>query len=279
MLEFLFEPIFTCAALFGIPSKMFAKAVEKQESNLLVLLYHDASENQFRNHLHFLDKHFDFINLNQLTHVLRNREFPADLTATITFDDGLQTFYNEVFPVIKETEIPVANFVTSGVIDNEFRKRIGQNRIFISEKAKNEDDTMTTPQDKEKRKRIGAFVRLGLTSKQLKELDKHPSITIGSHSNTHPVLTEISYDECKSEFFDSKRILESLLGHAVRHFAYPYGIFTEREMLLAEEAGYISAAGVEDAWITRDSGIFSFERKGAGPMGASLHRLKCRIGK
>lgn len=272
----MFEPILRCAALFGIPSKMFDRAIETQESNLLVLLYHEVSEDQFRKHMHFLDKHFEFMDLDQLTHALKNREFPSDLTAVITFDDGHQSFYSEVFTVVKETEIPVANYVISSVVDSEFWHRIGSRRLFVSEKAESESETKLLKQSK---KRIGITVRPGLTSEQLKELGRHSSITIGSHTSTHPVLVETSYSECRSEIFDSKKVLESLLGNEIRHFAYPYGIFAERELCLVQEAGYISAAEVGNMWITRESEPFSFPRKGTGPKGSSLHRLKYRIGK
>jgi peptidoglycan/xylan/chitin deacetylase (PgdA/CDA1 family) len=272
----MYEPIFSFASLFGIPSKMFARAIEMQESNLLVLLYHDVSEDQFRNHLHFLDKHFDFMNLDQLADALRKREFPADLTAVITFDDGLQSFYSDVFTVIKEIEIPVINYVTSGVVNNEFWHKLGQRRIVVSEKAEPESETMRSRQN---RKGIRTAVLPGLTSEQLREVDRHSSITIGSHSCTHPVLVETSYSECRSEIFDSRKVLESILGHEIRHFAYPYGAFTEREVDLVKEAGYISAAGGGDVWITLESDPFSFLRKGAGPKGNSLHWLKYRIGK
>ncbi len=275
----LLEPIFRCAALLGIPSRMFSQAIETQESNLIVLLYHDVSEDQFRNHLHFLEKHFNFMNLDQLVYSLRNREFPSDLTAVITFDDGLQSFHNEAFLVVRETEIPVAIYVTSGVVDNEFWQRRGQKRIFISERVEPENENILSGQGRKRGKRSGTAVRPGLTLEQLRELSRHKSITIGSHSSTHPVLVETSYSVCRSEIFDSKKVLESLLGHEVRHFAYPYGVFTERELSLVMEAGYSSAAAVEDMWITRESEPFSFPRKGAGPKGGSLHRLKYRIGK
>ena len=276
MLTSMFNPIFKFAALFGIPTRMFTRAIDMHESNLLVLLYHDVSEDQFRKHLHFLDKHFDFMSLDQLIHSLSNREFPSDLTAVITFDDGDQSFYNEAFTVIEETEIPVTNYVTSGVVDNEFRRRIGGRRIFVSERSEPESETMSFRQ---RRKGIGTVVSPGLTSEQLREIGGHSSITIGSHSCTHPVLVETSDSKCRSEIFDSKKVLESLLGSEIRHFAYPYGIFSERELGIVQEAGYISAAGVGDMWITRESEPFSFPRKGTGPKGTSQHWLKYRIGK
>lgn len=64
---------------------------------------------------------------------------------------------------------------------------------------------------------------------------------IGSHSVTHPHLTEIPKSQAKKEIENSKTKLEDVLGGKVVSFAYPYGEFDSQIAQLVENAGYKSA--------------------------------------
>jgi len=66
----------------------------------------------------------------------------------------------------------------------------------------------------------------------------------GSHSMTHPRLAEVSPVACRHELFDSRRLLEDRLGHAIGHLAYPFGSFNDTVRALAAETGYQSACSV-----------------------------------
>jgi peptidoglycan/xylan/chitin deacetylase (PgdA/CDA1 family) len=63
----------------------------------------------------------------------------------------------------------------------------------------------------------------------------------GSHSLTHPRLSQLPQDAMRAEVFDSKATLEDLLGEAVQDFCYPYGDYNEHTRDLVAEAGYRSA--------------------------------------
>jgi len=61
---------------------------------------------------------------------------------------------------------------------------------------------------------------------------------IGSHTVTHPVLTEIPMREVDRELRDSRRILEDVLGREVTSFCYPAGRFNREIVRRAAGAGY-----------------------------------------
>jgi len=61
---------------------------------------------------------------------------------------------------------------------------------------------------------------------------------IGSHTVTHPVLTEIPMREVDRELRDSRRILEDVLGREVTSFCYPAGRFNREIVRRAACAGY-----------------------------------------
>jgi hypothetical protein len=84
-------------------------------------------------------------------------------------------------------------------------------------------------------------------------LDRHPLVTIGAHSLTHPVLANESAAESERQIRGSVGQLTALLGRPVRDFAYPNGA-AGLDYGPREQAS-LRAAGVELAFAT-DSGYF-----------------------
>ena len=66
-------------------------------------------------------------------------------------------------------------------------------------------------------------------------------IHFGSHTVTHPKLTELDDDSVSKELIQSKQIIEDQLGAECRHFAYPYGLLTEKTRELVQQAGFKTA--------------------------------------
>ncbi|MDO8742618.1 MAG: polysaccharide deacetylase family protein [bacterium] len=78
---------------------------------------------------------------------------------------------------------------------------------------------------------------------QLKEM-LAAGMIIGSHSRTHPYLTQITnQDALWREISGSKKILEDLLGVRIHEFAYPFGAYNDTIVAMAKKAGYRSARG------------------------------------
>jgi peptidoglycan/xylan/chitin deacetylase (PgdA/CDA1 family) len=72
---------------------------------------------------------------------------------------------------------------------------------------------------------------------QIREMHRY-GVQFGSHSLSHPFLTELSDRELRREVFDSKSRLEEMLGHDVSCFAYPYGDLDARVRAAVADAGY-----------------------------------------
>jgi peptidoglycan/xylan/chitin deacetylase (PgdA/CDA1 family) len=94
---------------------------------------------------------------------------------------------------------------------------------------------------------------VNITPEEAAALDRHPLVTIGAHSLTHPVLRNESDAEAERQIAGSVEQLAALLGRPVRCFAYPNGAagldYGPREQAM------LRAAGVELAFAT-DSGYF-----------------------
>ncbi|HSN77415.1 MAG TPA: polysaccharide deacetylase family protein, partial [Anaerolineae bacterium] len=92
-----------------------------------------------------------------------------------------------------------------------------------------------------------------ISLEEVAALDRHPLVTIGAHSLTHPVLRNESDAKAQRQIAGSVERLAALLGRPVRDFAYPNGAagldYGPREQAM------LRAAGVELAFAT-DSGYF-----------------------
>ena len=63
-------------------------------------------------------------------------------------------------------------------------------------------------------------------------------VTIGSHSVSHPYMTGLSEREARQELIESKKTLESILGHEIKMFAFPHGAYNDALVSWAGDADY-----------------------------------------
>jgi peptidoglycan/xylan/chitin deacetylase (PgdA/CDA1 family) len=63
-------------------------------------------------------------------------------------------------------------------------------------------------------------------------------ITVGSHTSTHPILTNEGRQKIREEVGGSRRILEEKLGVPIHHFAYPDGRFDAATIQALDATGY-----------------------------------------
>jgi peptidoglycan/xylan/chitin deacetylase (PgdA/CDA1 family) len=61
---------------------------------------------------------------------------------------------------------------------------------------------------------------------------------VAAHTLTHPNLKRLDDGELAREVRDSKAAVEELTGRACRTFAYPYGIYADREVQAVRDAGF-----------------------------------------
>ena len=152
---------------------------------------------------------------------LRFRRFncvtPADVVSgpvparsvSLTFDDGYEDFYFEVFPYVESCRLKPTVFV---VVD-----QIGGFSTW---------DTLA-----------GRRPRKLLSKRQISEM-QHYGVQFGSHSLTHPWLPSLADAELHREVAESKSRLEDLLGREVSCFAYPSGGLDCRVRSAVAVAGY-----------------------------------------
>jgi peptidoglycan/xylan/chitin deacetylase (PgdA/CDA1 family) len=144
---------------------------------------------------------------------------PGSLQAAVTFDDGFVSVLRNALPVLEKRGIPATIFVPSGYV--------GALAGWIKNPTFREGRGMIMDRD------------------QLLAALRHPSVTIGSHTITHPRLDRLGEAELARELVESRRSLEDLLGCTVSLFSFPHGIYTLKALEVARSAGYSRVFGIQ----------------------------------
>jgi peptidoglycan/xylan/chitin deacetylase (PgdA/CDA1 family) len=98
-----------------------------------------------------------------------------------------------------------------------------------------------------------------MTWEQVQELQRG-GITIGSHTVSHPILTQVSAASVREELTDSRRQIESRLDDACLIVAYPNGNHDETVRRHAGDAGYSLGFTTEAGCWTRASELLRIPR-------------------
>lgn len=178
----------------------------------------------------------------------------------ITVDDGYADFYTIAFPLLKKHQLQATFYVTTGFVNNELWMWYDQveylfehcsaSHIEVSHPAWPRKaysvNRQTCVEVCQFLKTVETNLKLALVSElatamaielptvppaqyapctweQLIEMDQSGLVTIGGHSHTHPILTQLSPEELDFELAHSKKMLEQKLGHEVHEFCYPNG--------------------------------------------------------
>ncbi len=152
----------------------------------------------------------------------------------ITFDDGLANHYTEALPILERYEAPAIFFVSTQHVINP--------RDWLPFARTKVRAQWATPNDVPEPWANELFN--GLSAEQLRACARHPLITIGSHTVSHPFLTHCGGSWMGREILGSRRQLEGLIGRPVDLFAYPSGDYDRMVAELARAAGYRAAFAV-----------------------------------
>jgi peptidoglycan/xylan/chitin deacetylase (PgdA/CDA1 family) len=122
----------------------------------------------------------------------------------ITFDDGFRDNLSVALPILEQFQLPMTLFVSPGFIGQEGY----------------------------------------LSTEELREISRHPLVTIGAHGLWHRHFTQLSNVEARHELVESRRLLTNITGETIRYMAWPYGECDERLEQLCTDAGYSAAWSV-----------------------------------
>ena len=131
--------------------------------------------------------------------------------AVITFDDGLESVFDNALPELRKRAIPATLFIVPEVLGGY------PNWEYFDTPDPSTDKIMS-----------------------IQQLQEIPTdlVTIGSHSMTHPVLPKIDDARLRKELLGSRETLEKMLNREIRLFSFPYGACDQRVIEQCREAKY-----------------------------------------
>jgi peptidoglycan/xylan/chitin deacetylase (PgdA/CDA1 family) len=122
----------------------------------------------------------------------------------ITFDDGFRDNLTVALPLLEKFRLPITLFVVAGFVGQEG---------YLSEE-------------------------------ELREIARHPLLTIGAHGLWHRHFTRLSSVEARIELRESRSRLKSITGRKIDLMAWPFGECDAGLERLSEECGYRAAWSV-----------------------------------
>ncbi|HJQ69863.1 MAG TPA: polysaccharide deacetylase family protein [Blastocatellia bacterium] len=259
-----------------------------------------TSVRAFREQLEYLTSYYHVIPLSEMaSYFQRGRRLPASVAA-ITVDDGYRDCFDIAFPILRERGLPASVFVATDFIDQRtwlwtdklryltsraatetleatindraLRIQLGdtESRLIAASMVNSElkqipdeakDDIITS---------LASSLKVPLpygppgeysplTWEQVREMDA-AGVEIGSHTLTHPILTNISRERLRRELNESRGRLEEVLGRKVELFCYPNGDYDRMVSSEVERAGYKCAVTSRHGLNDRDADPLALRR-------------------
>lgn len=292
-----------CNKLFGNPIKLLFshRVIDPGTPHypLLKALGHFTID-EFTQKLGHLRRHYRFISMDQCLDYLKKGGQPANCVV-LTFDDGYDCFYRNVFPLLKRYRIPAAIYVTHDAIDKRlvmwydrlmlavfhaahetvelgapvpglFALRTIDEKVAFYLKIVRELKKMDLPgRDAFLEKAVTllgvdtAFLNRTcemLTWNQIIEMAESGLVTVGAHTMTHPIITRIPREDAYREIAQSGIEIGNKIGRKILHFAYPNGDYDGETKRMVERSGFLSGVTIDSKNDLRHPDPFSMGRLG-----------------
>ena len=151
------------------------------------------------------DAGFTFVSLDQCAEWLAGTRAMPARAAAITFDDGYAGVATRAVPYLAAQGVPCTVFLIAG--------RIGGDNRWPGQWT--------------------SIPALPLVDRRAVLDMVSGGVEIASHTFTHPVLPALDDETARREILDAAAAIEDLVSRPVHHFAYPYGLRSPRDIVLA----------------------------------------------
>jgi peptidoglycan/xylan/chitin deacetylase (PgdA/CDA1 family) len=175
---------------------------------VVVLCFHSVTVEQrpaFMRQMQYIKNHA--VGLDQIEGAA-----DTDTRVVVTFDDAFECLLENVVPVVRDLQVPIAVFAVSG--------NFGKAPAWLSGSGHPDADLPT------------------MSEEQLRRLAGELGVIIGSHSASHRRLGDLAVSEIAIELATSKESLENVLGVPCQYLALPHGSYRPEVIELAIGHGY-----------------------------------------
>ena len=227
------------------------------EDNILSIYFHNPSVKVFEDVIKWLVKNkFNVLTPHEFRKFYNNKRCEAKRNVFISFDDAWLGNL-DLIPVLEKYNIPVTLFVsTKAVEDGQIWLNIVRKQFAnLDEKVKKG----ITVKDLKKISyahglalysnavKINDVRREIMTKQELIEFTKH--VSVGSHTVTHPILTNCDPDDVTFELNESMKLLSNWGINLNGFFAYPNGSYGPEVIKGLEKSEYKYAFTTESQFV------------------------------
>ena len=152
----------------------------------------------------------------------------------LTIDDGLLSFYENAWPILREKKIPFILFVNT--------------------------------------REVGSFNYMNWD--QILEIHKTNLAEIGNHSHSHEYLVDESAEIIKNDILKSIEIFKKKLGKNSDFFSYPFGEYSEEFKKIIKDLGFNYAFGQHSGVIDETKDLWELPRFPINEKYGELNRFK-----
>jgi len=196
---------------------------------VISIMYHRFNENKypstniqidvFKEQLKIIEREkIKFIHPNNFEKSLSENKGQRKILFTV--DDGLSSFYQNAWPILKKKKIPFILFVNT--------------------------------------REVGSYNYMNW--EQILELYKDENVEIGNHSHSHEYLVEENPETIKKDIVKSIRIFEDKLGKSSKFFSYPFGEYSLEFKKIIKDLGFKYAFGQHSGVIDETKDLWELPR-------------------
>lgn len=261
-------------------------------------LFSELPAEIFEEQIRFLRRRYRVLSLDELCEEMEEPGKDGQAIA-VTFDDGYRDLFTHALPVLQNYQIPATIFLPAACI--ETGEVPWYDRIFLMLRVFPEDELEITLDRPRRFRLVSRETRLQaaaeimqylrtlpdwLRKEHCQSLEKQvilPSeelnermltwdqigvmcragISFGSHTMTHPVVSQLTAAQLESELTESKQLLEQRIGSPMRHFAFPFGQpgdCGKAALPVLARLGYRSAATTVEGTNTPGGNLYELRR-------------------
>lgn len=261
----------SCMSVVSVPMVMAKDQPQSEQvqhdsvqslQHLTILTYHEVqadsqslipnyaiSVDQFKLHIDWLKKNgYHFVNVDQVLAAQKGLKPLKEKSVLLTFDDGYASFYQSVFPILEQYQIPALLSVVGAWLSPDLNQSVqfGDSKIPRNQ--------LVTWQQLQQMQSSG-WVEIGSHS-----YDLHHGILGNPQGNTQPAATTRLYNPTKNSYESDRdyeqRIQKDLAKnnqlfkqHGIkspRVMAWPYGRYNQQSMQIAQKAGMPLSLTLDD---------------------------------